>query len=69
MTLIIKLEKRQLKKVFWVVFVASFICNTTSILHGNKAWMGMLGFVIGKYGTNLENDIISHLSRLHYTLG
>ena len=28
-------------------FVAPFICNTTLILHGNKAWMGMI--VIGKF--------------------
>ena len=28
-----------------------------------------LGFVIGKFGTNLEKDIVSHLSRVHYTLG
>ena len=69
MSFIIKLELRQLKKVFWAVFVASFICNTTLILHGNNAWIGMLGFVVGKFGTNLENDIISHLSRLQYTLG
>ena len=68
MKFIIKLESRQLERVFWAVFVAPLICNTTLILHGNNAWMGMLGFVIGKFGTNLENDI-SHLSRLHYTLG
>ena len=28
-----------------------------------------LGFVIEKFGASLEKDIISHLSRLQYTLG
>ena len=53
----------------YAVFVVSFIYKTTLILHGNNAWMEMVGFIIGKFGTNLEKYILRHLSRLHYTLG
>ena len=49
----------------YATFVAPFICNTKLILHGNKAWMEMLGFVIGKFGTSLEKDKPSFKATLH----
>ena len=78
MTFIVKLGERLLKNcVFslqkplfpYPIFVAPFICNTTLFYMVVVLGCFYLGFLIGKFGTNLQKYIMSHLSRLHYTLG